>query len=138
MSSDIVSVQQSLDLIVDSGKAEPGLDVNRDARWGSARSQFQYTWRSGLGTDAAGHLIYVAGNNLTLATLASAMTEAGVVRGMQLDIHPDMVSFNAYPDTGQPQRLLPTMASPPYRYLSTDLRSFFAIAARPTVVKELR
>jgi hypothetical protein len=138
MSPDIVSVQQSLDLIVDSGKAEPGLDVNRDARWGSARSQFQYTWRSGLGTDAAGHLIYVAGNNLTLATLASAMTEAGVVRGMQLDIHPDMVSFNAYPDTGQPQRLLPTMASPPYRYLSTDLRSFFAIAARPTVVKELR
>lgn len=60
MSPDVVSVQQSLDLIVDHGTAVPGLDVNRDARWGSARSQFQYTWRSGLGTDAAGHLIYVA------------------------------------------------------------------------------
>lgn len=138
MSSDIVSVQQSLDLIVDHGKAVTGLDVNRDARWGSARSQFQYTWRSGLGTDAAGHLIYVAGNQLTLATLANAMAEAGVVRGMQLDIHPDMVSFNAYPDSGHPRKLLPTMASPSDRYLSTDLRSFFVIATRPTAAKELR
>jgi hypothetical protein len=41
MSSDIVSAQQSLDLIVDNGKVVPGLDVNRDARWGSARSQLQ-------------------------------------------------------------------------------------------------
>lgn len=138
MSSDIVSVQQSLDLIVDHGKAVTGLDVNRDARWGSARSQFQYTWRSGLGTDTAGHLIYVAGNELTLATLANAMAEAGIVRGMQLDIHTDMVSFNDYPDSGHPQKLLPTMPSPPDRYLSTDLRSFFVIATRPTAAKELR
>ena len=131
MSPDVVSVQQSLDLIVDNGKVVPGLDVNRDARWGSARSQFQFTWRSGLGTDTAGHLIYVAGNDLTLATLATAMAEAGIVRGMQLDIHPDMVSFNAYPSpSAWPHRLLPAMASPPQRYLSTDLRSFFVIATR--------
>lgn len=140
MSPDIVSVQQSLDLIVDNGQVVPGLDVNRDTRWGSARSQFQYTWRSGLGTDAAGHLVYVAGDDLTLATLAGAMAEAGVVRGMQLDIHTDMVSFNSYPTpTGIPQKLLPAMASPPDRYLSTDLRSFFVIAERSTTTaKETR
>jgi hypothetical protein len=137
MSGDIVSVQQSLDLVVDGGKVVRGLDVNRDARWGSARSQFQYTWRSGLGTDAGGHLIYVAGNDLTLATLASAMREAGIVRGMQLDIHTDMVSFNAYPTPeGIPHQLLPAMASPPERYLSTDLRSFFVIAERTIPVQE--
>jgi hypothetical protein len=138
MSPDIVSVQQSLDLVVDNGKVVPGLGVNRDARWGSARSQFQYTWRSGLGTDAAGHLIYVAGNELTLATLAGAMAEAGIVHGMQLDIHADMVSFNAYPASGHPHKLLPAMASPPDRYLGTDLRSFFVIATRPTAAKEMR
>lgn len=131
MSADVVSVQQSLDLVIDNGTVAAGLAVNRDARWGSARSQFQYTWRSGLGTDIAGHLIYVAGNNLTLATLAAAMREAGIVRGMQLDIHSDMVSFNAYPTPGGiPHQLLPTMASRPERYLSTDLRSFFVIAER--------
>ena len=131
MSGDTGSVQQSLDLIVDNGKVVPGLAINRDARWGSARSQFQYTWRSGLGTDRAGHLIYVAGNDLTLATLANAMRQAGVARGMQLDIHTNMVSCNAYPTPdGIPHKLLPTMASPQERYLTTDLRSFYVIAER--------
>jgi hypothetical protein len=130
LSRDVVAVQQSLDLVVDGGQAVAGLAVNRDARWGSARSQFQYTWRSGLGTDAAGHLIYVAGNDLTLATLADAMTQAGIVRGMQLDIHPDMVSFNAYPGGGMPRKLLPAILSPADRYRTTDLRAFFAVALR--------
>lgn len=131
LSPDVVSVQQSLDLIVDNGQVVPGLAVNRDARWGSARSQFQYTWRSGLGMDKTGHLIYVAGNDLTLATLAGAMADAGIVRGMQLDIHTDMVSFNAYPGNGgKSHKLLPAMASPANRYLVTDLRAFFAVALR--------
>jgi hypothetical protein len=30
------------------------------------------------------------------------------------------------------------MASPPDRYLGTDLRSFFVIATRPTAAKEMR
>jgi hypothetical protein len=128
LSRDVVAVQQSLDLIVDHGQVVPGLAANRDARWGSARSQFQYTWRSGLGTDSAGHLIYVAGNDLTLATLADAMTQAGIQRGMQLDIHPDMVSFNAYPGHGTaPHKLLPAIPSPADRYRTTDLRAFFAV-----------
>lgn len=65
------------------------------------------------------------------------MAAAGIARGMQLDIHPDMVSFNAYPGSlAPPHKLLPAMASPPDRYLSTDLRSFFAIATRPTNAEE--
>jgi hypothetical protein len=131
LSADVVSVVQSLDLVVDHGSVVAGLDTNRDARWGSARSQFQYTWRSGLGTDNAGDLIYVAGDELTLATLAEAMHEAGITRGMQLDIHTDMVSFNYFATpNAAPKRLLPALASPPYRYLSADLRAFFAVALR--------
>jgi hypothetical protein len=134
LSRDVVSVVQSLDLIVDNGRVVPGLDTNRDARWGSARSQFQYTWRSGLGTDRAGDLIYVAGNQLTLATLANAMREAGIVRGMQLDIHPDMVSFNYFPKpAAAAAKLLPTIPSPANRYLTADLRAFFAVTLRARV-----
>jgi hypothetical protein len=131
LSSDVVSVVQSLDLIVDHGNVVSGLDTNRDARWGSARSQYQYTWRSGLGTDKSGNLVYVAGDQLTLATLAAAMHDAGIVRGMQLDIHTDMVSFNYFGrPTSVPKKLLPTMSSPSYRYLGADLRAFFAITQR--------
>jgi hypothetical protein len=132
LTNDVVAVRQNLDLIVDHGHVVSGLDVNRDARWGSSRSQFQYTWRSGIGTDSAGHLIYVAGNQLTLATLAEAMSQAGIVHGMQLDIHSDMVAFNTY-DPGHSsfaRKLLPAIPGPADRYLSTDLRDFFTVTLR--------
>jgi hypothetical protein len=53
---DIAAVRQNLALIVDHGTVVPGLDVNRDNRWGSARNQLQYTWRSAVGVDNAGIL----------------------------------------------------------------------------------
>jgi hypothetical protein len=134
MSPNIQAVRQNLDLVVDGGHPMPGLAANNVGQWGSARSQFQYTWRSGLGTDKAGNLIYVAGNQLTLTTLADAMVQAGIVRGMQLDIHSDMVTFNTYrPDQpgSSPAKLLPTMVSQADRFLQPDQRDFFAVSMRP-------
>ncbi|SER93940.1 hypothetical protein [Actinokineospora terrae] len=119
--------------MIDGGQAVPGLDQNAAERWGNARNQFQYAWRSGLGLDAHGNLIYVGGDQLTLRTLADAMLQAGITRGLELDIHTGMVVFTAYrPDapTTAPTRLLPTMSSPPDRYLVPDQRDFFAIAMR--------
>jgi len=68
LSPHIISVRQNLALIVDSARPVHGLTANTDQRWGSAANQLQYTWRSGIGTDTAGNLIYVAGDKLTLAT----------------------------------------------------------------------
>ena len=134
MSPDVVAVRQNLDLVVVGGKVVDGLTVNAQGRWGSVRSQFQYTWRSGLGTDARGNLIYVAGQGLTLATLAAAMQQVGIQQGMELDIHAAMVSF----DIEQPaasgvvnsRRLISSMASPADRYLVDDQRDFFYVVAR--------
>jgi hypothetical protein len=56
-----------------------------------------------LGVDAAGNLLYVGGANLNLATLADALAQAGAIRGMQLDIHNEMVDFLSYP-SGRPTR----------------------------------
>jgi hypothetical protein len=134
MTPDVVAVRQNLDPVITGGAVANGLADNASGRWGSSRSQFQYTWRSGLGTDARGNLIYVAGNGLTLATLAAAMHDAGIREGMELDIHPAMVSF----DIEQPKaaggvtgrRLLPSMASGADRYLSADQRDFFYVVAR--------
>ena len=134
MGPDVVAVRQNLDMVIVDGTIADGLANNATGAWGSTRSQFQYTWRSGLGTDAKGNLIYVAGQGLTLATLAAAMHQAGIQEGMELDIHAAMVSFNIeYPaalGTVTSKRLLDSMSSPTDRYLVADQRDFFYVVAR--------
>ncbi len=134
MGHDVVAVRQNLHLVVDNGAPVSGLDANAIGLWGSSRNQSQYTWRSGLGTDAAGNLIYVAGNGLTLQTLARAMSDAGIRRGMQLDIHSKMVNFAiwAHPANAAAEstNLLPDMGASPTRYLAADQRDFFYLTLK--------
>ncbi|MGB3829905.1 MAG: hypothetical protein WA962_14150 [Ornithinimicrobium sp.] len=129
MTPDVVAVRQNLHMVIENGTPVPGLDSNAAGRWGSARNQLQYTWRSGLGTDKAGDLIYVAGDNLTLKSLATAMDEAGIQQGMELDIHPKMVNFATWSpsSSGQlsPTNLLPGMSASAHRYVAADQRDFF-------------
>lgn len=133
----VATVRQNLRLVVDGGRPEAGLDTNPANAWGAPGSQQQLTWRSGVGTDAGGNLVYVAAARLTLAELAGAMVAAGVVRGMELDIHTGaMVTFNSYRTDLNPDpavtatKLLPTMLGPPERYLVADQRDFFAVSTR--------
>jgi hypothetical protein len=131
---EVAAVRQNLALIVDNGVADPGLGSNAGGRWGSARNQLQYTWRSAIGTDPAGNLVYVGGNQLNLTALAHALTLAGVSRGMELDIHPRMVDLLGYHPAADgepvPNPLLPTMPGPATRYLYPDQRDFVAVALR--------
>jgi hypothetical protein len=93
-------------------------------------------WRSGLGTDRHGNLIYLAGDQLTLSGLAAAMTAAGVQRGMELDIHPKTIAFTTIRTTTQSPsgyaatKLLPAMVQPADRYLVPDHRDFLAVTLR--------
>jgi hypothetical protein len=131
---DVAAVRQNLTLIVDHRAVVAGLEVNHDDRWGSAKNQFQYTWRSALGVDAAGNLYYVAGDKLTLATLARALAATGADRGMELDIHPAEVHLFAYQHPVgaplSPTKLLGTMCGPADRYLQPDQRDFVALSLR--------
>jgi len=134
MNPHVVAVRQNLALIVDHARPVAGLAANSGRRWGSYENQHQYTWRSGVGVDAAGDLIYVAGANLTLPTLAIALAEAGVVRAMELDIHSALVSFASWTPSvsgrAVPTKLLPGLERPPGRYLSADQRDFFYLTLR--------
>jgi hypothetical protein len=133
MSAHVVAVRQNLSLVVDGGRPVTGLSANANGRWGSPRNQFQYTWRSGLGTDAQGNLVYVAGDGLTLQTLGDAMVDAGIQRGMELDIHHGKASFSSWAPAGHsmtPTKLLPAMRGPADRYLSVDQRDFFYLTLR--------
>ncbi|QXC61607.1 phosphodiester glycosidase family protein [Aquihabitans sp. G128] len=135
MTPSTYAVRQNLHLIVDRSRPVKGLVHNGHKLWGSRRSQLQWTWRSGLGIDAAGNPIYVAGNHFTLVSLADALTQAGAVRGMQLDIHTPMVTANLF-DLGRsdrrraPVRLLPTMSRPADRYAAPDQRDFITATLR--------
>lgn len=129
-----VAARQNLDLIVDGGQLMPGLDLNRHGRWGTPKSQFQYTGRSALGIDRSGNLIYIAGDGLTLHTVAVALKEAGAVSGMELDIHRGMQAFASWmPVQGhiEPVKLLPTLLPRSDRYLVADQHDFFYLTVRP-------
>ncbi len=132
MTPEVAAVRQNLALIVDSGRPVAGLSSNAHGRWGNAKNQYQYTWRSGLGQTAAGDLVYVAGDKLTLVGLAQALARAGAARGMQLDIHTPSVSFNAFDGAAHlPSTLLPAMTQPARRYLAADQRDFFHVTTLP-------
>lgn len=135
MNPHVRAVRQNLQLIVDGGVPVDGLAANGNGRWGNSRNQLQYTARSGLGTTASGDLVYVAGTAMNLQTLATAMADAGIVRGMELDIHSNMPSFASWTATGQgttiaPVKLLPAMQRPADRYLAPDQRDFFYLTLR--------
>jgi hypothetical protein len=134
LTPDIAAVRQTLDLIVDGGSPVPGLAANADGTWGTTKNQYQYTWRSALGVGADGALYYVAGDNLTLVTLARAVAATGAVRGMELDIHSQQVHLFSYahPRPGElhPAALLEDMYGARDRFLQPDLRDFIALRSR--------
>lgn len=136
MSGGVVAVRQNLHLIVDHGKVVSGLRQNARRRWGNPRNERQFTWRSAVGVDAHGNVIYVAGQQLDLVEVAHALQQTGAVRGMELDIHPGAVTANLYradrraPGHLQAVKLLPYMTRPATRYLQPDQRDFIAFELR--------
>jgi hypothetical protein len=133
MSPDVVAVRQNLHLIVIGGAAAPGIS-NATGPWGVAANQKQFTWRSGLGVDAQGTLIYVAGERMTLRVLTNALVAAKAVRAVELDMHTNMVFFARWVQSKggavAPQKLLPGMPSAADRFLRADQRDFFYITLR--------
>ncbi|HWX45631.1 MAG TPA: hypothetical protein VNY52_09960 [Solirubrobacteraceae bacterium] len=126
----VVFARQNLPLIVSGGRPNPNL--NDGPEWGATLGNAVQVWRSGIGVDSHGNLIYAAADYQTVGSLARILIHAGAVRAMELDINSYWVSFNAYAEPGarQPSKLLEGMERPAERYLSPDDRDFFAIYSR--------
>ncbi len=128
------AVRQNLDLIVDGGTLTPGLDSNAGNRWGRTVGNALFVWRSGLGIDAQGRILYVASSGLTVQTLAALLQRAGAVRAMELDINHSWVSFNTFHHTSGSApvgtKLIDAMSKSAQRYLTSDSRDFFAVVSR--------
>jgi len=126
----IVMARQNLALLVTGGRPSPLAGILSD--WGITWHGSPAVWRSGIGVDANGNLIYAAGPALTVSGLANVMLAAGAVRAMQLDINPEwpiLVSF------GRPGGLASTLVTPnpnqiPSRFLYPSVKDFFAVYLR--------
>ena len=122
--------RQNLPLIVNEGHLNPSLA--NGAEWGATVGNAVLVWRSGIGVDRHGNLIYAAGEDQTVASLARTLQHAGAVRAMELDINSYWVSFISYgaPGAEDPKNLLPGMSRSATRYLEPDDRDFFTVYSR--------
>ena len=113
---------------MDGGRAKPNLSDG--PQWGVTLGNAIRVWRSGVGVDRHGNLLYAAANEQTVGSLAQILIRAGAVRAMELDINSYWVSFISYGSRG-PANLLPDMQRSSDRYLTTSDRDFLAVYRRP-------
>jgi hypothetical protein len=130
----VVAVRQNLSLLIDRGAPASSVTALDPARvWGSPFHGKVLTWRSALGVDGAGHLIYAAGPGIDPKTLAAAMVAAGARRAMELDINPAWDNFDTFTGTGATvvgHKLLPVMFYPADHFLHPFWRDFIAAFGR--------
>jgi len=127
--SSVAFARQNLPLLVNEGRPNSNL---ANGEWGATIGNAVLVWRSGIGVDRRGNLIYAAGDNQTVQSLADALIRAGAVRAMELDINSYWVSFITYgaPGAEDPRNLLPDMNRSASRYLEPDDRDFLAVYSR--------
>jgi hypothetical protein len=81
----VAQVRQNLTLLVDGGTPTPAVT---SGYWGATITHSIVTWRSGVGSDASGHLFFVGSAGLTPSSLAALLVAAGAQRAMEFDINP--------------------------------------------------
>jgi hypothetical protein len=126
----IAWARQSLPLIINHARLSPKL--NDSSAWGYTLGNAVRVWRTGVGVDRAGNIIYAAANYQTVTTLARILLRAGCVRAMELDINPEWPTLITYRHNHGliPTKVVPNYQQPATRYLVPDDRDFFAVYRR--------
>jgi Phosphodiester glycosidase len=126
----VAFARQSLPLIVQHGRLNPAL--NSSSQWGFTLGNAVRVWRTGVGIDRRGNLIYAAADDQTVITLARILQRAGAVRAMQFDINPEWPTLITYSHRSGlgPNKVVPNVMQPSTRYLVPDDRDFFAVYRR--------
>ena len=105
MAPDVVAVRQNLFPLVAGGQPTSQATSPDWQAWGNTCAAttcsstvpgIENQWRSGAGVTADGALVYTAGPDLTPLQLSQLLVQAGVIRGMELDINPNWPVFATY------------------------------------------
>ncbi len=123
----LVMARQNLALLVNDSVAAPTASDN--ALWGVTLHGLPAVWRTALGVDANGNLIYVAASDVTAQSLAAILVDLHVVRAMQLDINPEWPIFVTYAGAGakDPSLDVPNPNQISRRFLYPSTKDFFAV-----------
>jgi hypothetical protein len=129
----VLMARQNLSLLVNNYRATAPTSDN--ALWGATLGGVPDVWRSALGIDNQGNLIYLAAPEQTSTSLAQIMVQLHVVRAMQLDINPEWPIFVTYANRGAAGPSL-YVANPNQiadRFLYPSTKDFFAVYIRQRV-----
>ena len=123
----VLMARQNLALLVSTGRATASVQDN--SRWGLTLHGLGAVWRTALGVDAKGNLIYAAAPDQTAQSMAAVMVKLHVVRAMQLDINPAWPIFATYaaPGAQGPALFVPNPNQIPGRFLYPSTKDFFAV-----------
>ena len=134
MDPNVVGVRQNLQLLVDNGQINPSVNSDDKNLWGVTIKNAYFVWRSGIGITADGNIVYAMGPALSVQTLAELLQRAGAVRGMELDINPEWVSYMTYDGSQNPAAPVSTKLlnfnRTEKRYFTTEERDFVAVYSR--------
>jgi len=125
--ANVAMARQNLPLLVADTRPTPLSAHN--ASWGLTLHGVPDVWRTALGVDANGNLIYVAAPSQTSSSLASILVALHCVRAMQLDINPEwpiLVTYAA-PGAQGPSLFVPNPNQIPGRFLYPSTKDFFAV-----------
>ena len=123
----VLMARQNLPLLVNNSAPTPGTANNY--AWGLTLHGLPAVWRSALGIDKNGNLIYAAAPAQTAASMASVMVQLHCVRAMELDINPEWPIFVTYagPGAASPTLDVPNPNQIPGRFLYSSTKDFFAV-----------
>jgi hypothetical protein len=125
--------RQNLPLLVSGSSVAPGVNVSE--AWGATLGGVPAVWRSAIGIDRNGNLLYVAAPHQTAPSLARILVHAGAVRAMELDINPawPILATFGRPNAGEPSLFVPNPNQVATRFLSPNTKDFFAVYLRTTI-----
>ena len=123
----VVMARQNLPPLVWNSRPNPATANNY--AWGLTLHGVAAVWRSALGIDKNGNLIYAAAPAQTAASMAAVMVQLHCVRAMELDINPEWPIFVTYagPGARTPTLAVPNPNQIPNRFLYTSTKDFFAV-----------
>ncbi len=123
----VLMARQNLPLLVNDSLPTSGTVHN--FAWGLTLYGAPAVWRSALGIDKNGNLIYAAAPAQTAASMASVMVQLHCVRAMELDINPEWPIFVTYAGPGArgPALDVPNPNQIPGRFLYYSTKDFFAV-----------